>query len=62
MKLVLTEKDIKHLLKSEEDIREGRVYTEEEVFEYLKRECGFKEYNIPLNLLVTKGGNYEKSI
>ena len=38
----LTEEDIQALLESEEDIREGRVYTEEEVVEYLRRECGFE--------------------
>ncbi len=41
----LTEEDIQALLESEEDIREGRVYTEEEVYEYLKKECGFEEQN-----------------
>ena len=38
----LTEEDIKHLLKSEEDIKQGRVYTTEEVIKYLEKECGFK--------------------
>ena len=38
----LTEEDIKHLLKSEEDIKQGRVYTAEEVIKYLEKECGFK--------------------
>ena len=42
----LTEEDIQALLESEEDIREGRVYTEEEVYEYLRKECGFEEKNI----------------
>lgn len=39
----LTEEDIEALLRSEEDIREGRVYTEEEFWNILKKECGFKE-------------------
>ena len=38
----LTEEDIKHLLKSEEDIRLGRVYTTEEVIKYLEQKCGFR--------------------
>ncbi len=38
----LSEEDIQALLESEEDIREGRVYTEEEVVEYLKEKCGFE--------------------
>ena len=38
----LTEEDIQALLEAEEDIREGRVYTLEELIENLKRECGFK--------------------
>ena len=38
----LTEKDIKHLLKSEEDIRLGRVYTTEEIIKYLEQKCGFR--------------------
>ena len=44
-KFELTEEDIQALLESEEDIREGRVYTEEEVYEYLRKECGFEEQN-----------------
>ena len=42
----LTEEDIQHLLKSEEDIRMGRVYTTEEVIKYLEQECGFEYDNI----------------
>ena len=42
----LTEEDIQHLLKSEEDIRMGRVYTTEEVIKYLEQECGFEYYDI----------------
>ncbi len=42
----LTEEDIQALLKSEEDIRKGRVYTEEEAYEYLRKECGFVEQKI----------------
>ena len=38
----LTKEDIQHLLKSEEDIREGRVCTQEELIEFLKKECGFE--------------------
>ena len=38
----LTEEDIKHLLKTEEDVRMGRVYTTEEVIKYLERKCGFR--------------------
>ncbi len=38
----LTKEDIQHLLKSEEDIREGRVCTQEEFIEFLKKECGFE--------------------
>ena len=38
----LTEEDIQHLLRSEEDIREGRVCTQEELIEILKKECGFE--------------------
>ena len=38
----LTEEDIKHLLKSEEDIRLGRVCTMEEFFEKLEKEYGFE--------------------
>ena len=38
----LTEEDIQHLLKSEEDIRMGRVCTMEEFFEKLEKEHGFK--------------------
>lgn len=41
-KLDLTEEDIEHLLKSEEDIRLRRVYTTEEVIKYLEQKCGFK--------------------
>ena len=40
----LTEEDIQHLLKSEEDVRKGRVCTMEEFFEKLEREHGFKYY------------------
>ena len=40
----LTEEDIQHLLKSEEDVRMGRVCTMEEFFEKLEREHGFKYY------------------
>ena len=42
--LELTEEDIQHLLKSEEDVRMGRVGTMEEFFEKLEREHGFKYY------------------
>ncbi len=38
----LTEEDIQHLLKSEEDVRLGRVCTMEEFFEKLEKEHGFK--------------------
>ena len=38
----LTEEDIKHLLKSEEDIRLGRVCTMEESIKRLENKCGFK--------------------
>ena len=38
----LTEEDIQHLLKSEEDVRMGRVYTTEEVIKYLEQKCGFR--------------------
>ena len=44
--LELTEEDIQHLLKSEEDVRMGRVYTTEEVIKYLEKECGFEYYDI----------------
>lgn len=42
----LTEEDIQHLLKSEEDIRMGRTYTLEEVIKNLEKECGFRYYKI----------------
>ncbi len=38
----LTEEDIQHLLKSEEDIRMGRVSTMEESIKKLEQKCGFK--------------------
>ena len=40
----LTEEDIEHLLKSEEDIRLGRVCTMEESIKRLENNCGFKFY------------------
>ena len=40
----LTEEDIKHLLKSEEDIRLGRVRTMEESIKKLENKYGFKFY------------------
>ena len=40
----LTEEDIQHLLKSEEDVRMGRVCTMEESIKKLERKCGFKYY------------------
>ena len=41
-KFELAEEDIQALLEAEEDIREGRVYTLEELVDSLKRECGFE--------------------
>ena len=38
----LTEEDIKHLLKSEEDIRLGRVYTIEEFTERFEKRHGLR--------------------
>ncbi len=38
----LTEEDIQAILEAEEDIREGRVYTLEELITNLKKECGFE--------------------